>query len=282
MSSSGHDDVTVVVTNFNYGRFLPEAVTSALEQAGGAPRVIVVDDGSTEPETETVLAGLPHAVEVVRQANTGIARARNAGFSRACTPYLLTLDADDRLAPDALDRLKPPLDADRRLGFTYGVMRYFGDWEGRLELPPYDPYKLLYRHMIGATALLRREVFEATGGFDPEFGGFEDWEFWLHALEQGWRGERVDAETLHYRKHGPSRSIARARYRTWWRLLRERRAPVYGRSGALARETAASPLTRLVYRWYWGPRPIPARLEQALYRRLWRPGADHSSTRRPS
>ena len=63
-------DVTVVVACFNYGRFLREAVDSAL---GEGARVVVVDDGSTEP-----LPDLPTEVELIRQENQGVARARNA------------------------------------------------------------------------------------------------------------------------------------------------------------------------------------------------------------
>ena len=80
-------------------------------------------------------------------------------------------------------------------------MRFFGDWEGELRFPPYDPYALLYRHTIGLSALARREVFEDTGGFDPDFRQFEDWELWVNALAHGWRGKQVDAVTVEYRRH---------------------------------------------------------------------------------
>ena len=272
MSPSRHDDVTVVVTNYNYARYLPEAVASALAQEGGAPRGVVVDDGSTEPDTEAALEQLGDGVEIIRQANAGLSAARNAGLARAGTPFLIVLDADDKLLPGALDALKRPLLADASVGFAYGVTRFFGDWEGVLRMPPYDPYKLLYRHMIGSTALMRREVFDATGGFDPGFRGFEDWEFWLHALGCGWRGVRIDEETFLYRRHGQTMvSGARREYRKWYRRLRRKHAAVYARAGELARETGASLPTRAVYRWFWGARPVPARVELALYALLWRP-----------
>jgi glycosyltransferase involved in cell wall biosynthesis len=267
---SRHDDITVVVTNYNYGRFLEEAVQSAVGQAGGPPCVIVIDDGSTESQTDAVLARLPPAVKVVRQANVGLPSARNAGLRQASTPYLIVLDADDRLRPDALDALRGPLDADPTLGFTYGITHFFGEWEGEMTMPPYDPFKLLYRHMIGSTCLFRREIFDATGGFDPTFRGYEDWEFWLHALELGWRGHRVDAITFDYRRHGVTMLVgARQEYRHWYRRLRTRHAALYARHGELARESGAGPLEQLVYRWFWGARPLPARVEFGLQHLLW-------------
>ena len=63
-------------------------------------------------------------------------------------------------------------------------------------MPAYDPYKLLYRHTIGTTCLMRRELVTAVGGFDSYFGGYEDWEYWLHALEKGWKGRRVEEITF--------------------------------------------------------------------------------------
>jgi glycosyltransferase involved in cell wall biosynthesis len=269
---SAHADVTVVVTNYNYARFLGEAVSSALEQDGGAPHVIVVDDGSTEPETDAELAALPGAVEVVRQDNAGPSAARNAGLARAGTPFLIVLDADDKLLPGALNALKAALAEEPSLGFAYGITRFFGDWEGELGLPPYDPFRLLYRHMIGLTALMRRELFEATGGFDPGFRGFEDWELWLNALHHGYRGRRVPVETFLYRRHGPTgvNTAARRRYRQIYRALRAKHAALYARAPELAAETGATRLDQLVYRYFWGLRPIPARVEQALHALRWR------------
>ncbi len=270
-----NDDVTVVITCFDYGAFLAESVESALAQSGGEPRVIVVDDGSTDPHTLAELDRLPSRVELVRQRNAGVAEARNAGLRRAQTPYALALDADDRLQPDALLHLREPLEADPALGFSYGIMRFFGAWEGILKMPPYDPYRLLCRHNIGSAALVRRELFEDVGGYDPAFAGYEDWEFWVHALGQGWRGRRVEAVTLMYRRHGDTRHTgARPRYRATFRQLRRKHAGLYGRSGRrrLAAESDLGPIGRLVYRWWWGWRPLPARVELALQSALWRPG----------
>jgi glycosyltransferase involved in cell wall biosynthesis len=263
-----NDDVTSVIACFNYGRYLGEAVQSVLEQGA---RVVVVDDGSTDPETHAVLRSLPDGVEVVRLQNRGVCAARNAGLARVQTPYVVVVDADDRLAPGALDAMRAPLDAELGLGFAYGTMRFFGAWQGELRFPDYDPYRLLYRHTIGLSALMRRELVEDTGGFDPAFEGYEDWELWVNALAHGWRGRRVDAVTLEYRRHPRASKLAedRRRYRRHYAALRRKHAGLYARAGELAREGRVGPLQRAVYRWFWGARPVPAGLEAFVHRRLF-------------
>jgi glycosyltransferase involved in cell wall biosynthesis len=269
-----NDDVTVAITCFNYGAFLATAVGSALTQAGGEPQVIVVDDGSTDAETLRELERLPPGVRLLRQQNAGVAAARNAALAQAQTPYILVLDADDRLTPGALRLLRGPLDSDPELGYAYGQMSFFGAWEGLLKLPPYDPYRLLYRHNIGSTALMRRGLVEDVGGYDPSFSGYEDWEFWVHALACGWHGRRVEEVTLLYRRHEDTRHLAaRGAYRSSFRQLRVKHAELYGREGRrrLAGESELGPVGRLVYRWWWGWRPLPGRLELLLQSLLWRP-----------
>ena len=223
--------------------------------------MIVVDDGSTE-----TLPDAPAGVEVMRQENQGVARARNAGLERVETPYVLVLDADDRLAPGALDALRAPLEADPKLGFAYGRMKFFGDWEGELRFPPYDAYALLYRHTIGLSALARKEVFERTGGYDPDFEQFEDWEQWVHALAHGWQGRQVDAVTVEYRRHeGSKHWVDRRSYRTAFSQLREKHKRLYRSK----RPTRLGWLGRAWYRYFWGFRPIPAVVETALHRLRW-------------
>ncbi len=205
-----NEQITVVIACFDYGAFLRESVESALGQRGGEP---TGDRGrrrfDRRAHARRAAAAAP-AGDAPAAGERGGRRRAQRGVASVQTPYALVLDADDRLAEDALARLLAPLQADRSLGFAYGLMRFFGAWEGVVKLPPYDPYRLLYRHNIGATALVRRELLEDVGGFDPAFAGYEDWEFWLRALERGWRGRRVEEVTLLYRRHGCGASRRRA------------------------------------------------------------------------
>ena len=73
----GSHDITVVISCFNYGAFLDEGVASLEAQEDGPPRMIVVDDGSTDAATLEVLDSLQDRVLVIRQANQGAAAARN-------------------------------------------------------------------------------------------------------------------------------------------------------------------------------------------------------------
>jgi glycosyltransferase involved in cell wall biosynthesis len=267
-------DVTAVVACFNYGRFLPEAVESLLSQDGGPPRVIVVDDGSTDRQTLAALDRLPAGVEVISQANQGVCAARNRGLAGLATPYWLVLDADDRLAPGALASMRQALERDDRLGYTFGFMRFFGDMSGVVRFPGFDPYRLLYRHTVGLTAVARAELLDATGGYDASFLHYEDWELWVHALSHGFEGRRVDAVTLEYRRHAGTKFAAdRSNYRAAWRALRRKHAALYARRGELAQRSALGPAGRAAYRFFWGPRPVPAAVETALHRVLWSPGA---------
>jgi glycosyltransferase involved in cell wall biosynthesis len=269
-----NDDVTAVIAHYNYARFLPEAVDSLRRQDGGPPRVIVVDDGSTEEGTDAVLEQVEKAgAEVLRQENRGVSAARNAGLLQVRTPYWIVLDADDRLAPRALASMRAPLERDYRLGFAFGFMRFFGDMSGVVRFPDYDAYRLLHRHTIGLTALARADVLEATGGYDERFPHYEDWELWVHALAHGHEGLRVDAVTLEYRRHERTKFAAdRANYRAAWRALRRKHAELYARRGELAERSALSPAARALYRFFWGPRPMPAGAEAVVHRLLWRPG----------
>jgi glycosyltransferase involved in cell wall biosynthesis len=271
-SASTVRDVTVVITSFEFGQYLREAVDSALGQTAGPPHVVVVDDGSRGAATLAALESLPEEVELVRQQNQGAAAARNAGLALVRTPYALVLDGDDFLAAGALQTLRAQLEADPDLGFAYGLMEQFGDMAGVLRFPPYDPYALLYRHTIGLSALARIEVFAQTGGFDPSFGAYEDWELWLHALACGWRGRQVPEVTLHYRRRAGSKHGAdRREYRSAFRRLRAKHQALYKRRAELAHESRLGPLGRTLHRGYWGPRPLPAAVETAAYRVLWRP-----------
>jgi GT2 family glycosyltransferase len=180
------------------------------------------------------------------------------------------VDADDRLTTDALDVLRPPLEANPDVGYCYGLMQLIGAWSGVLRFPDFDPYILLHRSIAGAQlGLVRRRCWEDAGGFDPAIDGYEDWDFCLSALEKGWRGLQIDRVTHEYRKHERSGNEEhRRRYRRVYRQIRAKHADLFARRGEFAKQTELGPLHRLAYRTYFAWRPIPAPVEKALYSRV--------------
>ncbi len=103
--------VDIVIDNFNYGRFLPDAIESACAQTHERVKVIVVDDGSTD-ESRALLGDYEDRVEVVLKENGGQASAFNVGAARCEGDVLMFLDADDTLRPDAAARVAAVFAAD--------------------------------------------------------------------------------------------------------------------------------------------------------------------------
>ncbi len=100
--SAGSRTVSVVIPTYNRGRWLPLAVASAWAQSVRPLEVIVVDDGSTD-ETERVARGLGEGVRYLRQANAGVAAARNTGIAAAQGECVAFLDSDDEWRPAKLE-----------------------------------------------------------------------------------------------------------------------------------------------------------------------------------
>src|SRR5690349_12153377 len=93
--------VSVVITCYNHGAFLAEAIETARAQSHRASEIIVVDDGSTD-DTRPIACG--HAdVTYFWQEHSGLAVARNTGLRASVRDCVVFLDADDRLCPNALE-----------------------------------------------------------------------------------------------------------------------------------------------------------------------------------
>lgn len=104
-------DVAVVVTAFDQGGQVAEAVASVRAQTRPVTELVVVDDGSAGPGSLAALDALrTDGVHVLRQANRGVAAARNTGITATGAPLVVVLDGDDRLAPAFLERVLPRLD----------------------------------------------------------------------------------------------------------------------------------------------------------------------------
>lgn len=182
------ETVSIVIPAYNAERFLQEAVESALRQTFPPNKLIVVDDGS-EDHTYEIAESYGTSVEVVRhRINKGVSAARNAGAERTNSEWLLFLDADDVLEPNALRSLVSNT-VDKRYGVIYGGVVEFDPSTGSTRprggnnaegLPP-QPAKANFKRAAIVTpgaAIVRHPLHKRIGGFTkPQ--PTEDRDYWM-------------------------------------------------------------------------------------------------------
>lgn len=201
-------DVSVVVTLYNYAEVVEEALASVAASVGVTPEIVVVDDHSRDRSRERVRAFAGRhpdlALELVeRAANAGLPAARNLGFSRARAPFVFVLDADNRVLPTALARLREALLAGDA-AFAYSLVAKFGGDPGLFSDLPWDPKRLARENYIDAMAMVRRVTWEALDGYREGLYGWEDYDFWLRAAHRGLHGVLVPEILCEYRTHAAS------------------------------------------------------------------------------
>jgi glycosyltransferase involved in cell wall biosynthesis len=234
--------VAVVIPCYQHGRFLTEAVASVRAQTLPAARIVVVDDCSEDAETTAALDAVEAdpLVTVIRLAdNGGPSRARNRALAQVTESYVLPLDADDLLYPEALERMVEQIErAPEDVGFVYPNAQHFGNRNDYYEPPAYNLHLLLQNNYCAATTLFDRRVFDAGVAYPEDIVfGHEDWDIVLQMAERGIHGERAQDRTFLYRKRGFSRVNAveygpdsfHRRIERRHPVLYERRAEIKGR-----------------------------------------------------
>jgi glycosyltransferase involved in cell wall biosynthesis/SAM-dependent methyltransferase len=202
--------VGVVITTYNHAHFLGEALDSVRAQTRAADDIVVVDDGSEDNPGE-VVARFP-GVRCIRQDNRGLAAARNTGLTALSTRYVIFLDADDRLEPRAIAAGLACFARAPDSGFVYGGHIYVdrdGNKTGeRFEPPGESPYlHLLRRNFIAmhGTVMYRRDLLDASGGFDERLRRGEDYDVYLRMVRQHPIAAYPDLVAA-YRLHGQNMS----------------------------------------------------------------------------
>jgi glycosyltransferase involved in cell wall biosynthesis len=198
--------VSVVVPVYDGESFVARAVRSALAQTYPA----VEDDGSRDgtPAILDALAERDPRVRPIHQANRGLSGARNAGIAAARGAFVNFLDADDVLLPHKLALQLPAFDGAPDVGLVYSDYQTFDGATGAVfdvprGVPPVPIEVVLdYRNWFAPMVpLVRRELVDRVGGFDPDFKAVEDWDYWIrcHALA---RFRYVPGTVARYRLHG--------------------------------------------------------------------------------
>jgi glycosyltransferase involved in cell wall biosynthesis len=200
--------VSVLMPCFNHGAFISEAIGSVLAQTVQDFEIIVVDDGSTDPATREILSGLATPqVMVLTTANQGLPAARNHAARHASGAFFCALDADDKLAPTWFEKAINVLERQSEVMFVSHWLETFGDEHWTWTPQHCDLPSLLARNTVNGAALVRREAFEAVGGYDETMrDGCEDWDFWLRLVERGFAGMIIPEVLFYYRRRADSMS----------------------------------------------------------------------------
>jgi O-antigen/teichoic acid export membrane protein/glycosyltransferase involved in cell wall biosynthesis len=198
--------VSVIVTTYNYGHYLAEALTSVQCQTFTDWELIVIDDGSCD-DTPTIVERFlaDPRVRYHRIEHAGPSAARNLGLRLARAPLVAFLDADDLWLREKLERQVALFEADPTLGVVYS-RRLLIDEQGRelvfreAELQRGQVLEAMFRNnfVCFSSAMVRRSVFEVVGSFDEKLPLAVDYDLWLRVARR-YRFDYVDKPLVKYR-----------------------------------------------------------------------------------
>jgi len=216
--------VSVVIPNYNYGAYLPDAVGSVLGQEGVQVEVIIVDDCSTDGSLDVArrLASADDRVMLVEhERNMRHIATYNDGLRRTTGKYVVLMSADDALAPGCLGRAVTLMEFDPSIGLVYGHPRDFSEstppatdecesWPGAtLTWTKWSGQEWVGhmcrrgRNMIRSPEVVMRSELLADlgGGWDPRFPHSADMYLWMRAAAHADVGRVNGRIQAYYRVH---------------------------------------------------------------------------------
>jgi len=206
--------VSVVVPAYKLEAYLTETLESVQQQTMKDFECIVVDDYSPDRcgEIAERFAKEDKRFKVIHnEENRYLAAALNTGIETARGRYIIPLDADNLLTPNALSVLSKALDKDRSIHVAYGNVEFLEEdgkrWHSGWPMTFRADWQLSRRNMVPSTAMFKRDVWKLTGGYRQRFKTAEDADFWTRATSYGFRAKMVtEADALIYRNREESMS----------------------------------------------------------------------------
>lgn len=200
--------ISICIPCYNQEQYIGECLDSILAQTFDDYEIIVVDDGSTDGSAAIVqkYADRCPVLRLIKQKNQGVVSARNNAISAACGQYIYPLDADDKLAPDCLEKLYQVMSSGK-VDVVYSLAERFGEETGILPVDFPSVWNMCLGNQVTSAALFRKSDWEKYGGYDPHMNaGWEDWEFWINFVLDGRSFRCIPEKLLFYRITSASRN----------------------------------------------------------------------------
>ena len=209
------DAVSVIICNYNYGRFLRDGLESLTGQTRGPLHLILVDDGSRDDSAAVIrdfLALWGHRFArhdvIWNKKNLGKLASLNRAVERLATPLALILDADDTLPAHAIERMAEQLSAARAenpdIGFVYSdshLVDETGAVIGQGKSAPWSRELLQTHSYIPECALTLSRALREAAPFDEAIRVHTKHHKWTRIAEAGWVGHYIAEPLFNYRMH---------------------------------------------------------------------------------
>lgn len=200
--------ISVIMPCHNGERFLRSAVESVLRQSYDNFEIIFINDGSTDATEKIVCSFSDSRLKYFYQNKRGVSRARNYGIKLSNGEFIALLDSDDLWSVEKLELLVKRINRGKETYFlhsSYYVINEKDDIIGKIKLTQTSDILrrlLLEGNIIGPPSgvLVKREVFESVGGFDPLLSTAADWDMWIRIASRYPVGY-IDEPLFKYRKH---------------------------------------------------------------------------------
>jgi glycosyltransferase involved in cell wall biosynthesis len=200
--------ISVVIPCYNHALFLEETVYSVIQSSYTNIEIVIVNDGSSDNSDQIAnkLRAKFENIVYINQKNQGPASARNNGIASARGTFILPLDADDLISSDYIEKAIEILDNQKEVKLVYCNAEFFGDRNGKWNLPDFSRKKLATDNMIFCSAIYRKTDWKSAGGYSVEMiWGWEDWEFWISLLKNGGEVVKLHLTGFFYRVRKGSR-----------------------------------------------------------------------------
>lgn len=237
--------VSLIIPFYNSVGYWQAALDSILNQSFEDFEIIIVDDGSNDPDSILLLeelerqygknatqqqqqqqqeprrepVGMPLSatgksaeieIQIYRRPHVGVSSARNFGALHAKGEWLLFLDADDILHPTALEKFSLAAlslndEEKKNVAFLYSAVVHFGTMFATA-IDAWDKERMLSTNFLTVTNLIHRETYINAGGMDESYDRWEDYDFWLRLISLGKRGKLIPEGLFYYRRRAGSRT----------------------------------------------------------------------------
>ncbi len=201
-------DVSVIISLYNYGRYLNTAVESVMRNLGPVVEIVIVNDASTDDSfsiAQQFLQSNHHITLIDKHRNTGLVDTRNIGLRHCVGNKVFILDADNWIFDDCLSAHLEMMNANPSLVACFGVIECFDESGGfvrHVSNKPFDFETLKHGNYIDAMAMFDRKKLISIGGYDRGIAkvgiGWEDYELWLRIGSLGLEVGFIDRPLSRY------------------------------------------------------------------------------------